>query len=311
MQLEKFDELVKRMQIHPSMLSQGAGLLAYRNKCTKEDIYMAKEIVRGNIARSSIGKMPKILIFDIETAPLKAFVWNLWKENIPLDRIISDYFIICWSAKWLYAPEVMSDCLTPEEIFAEDDSRIIKRLHELIDAADVVVTHNGNRFDIPRINTRFIVNGLNPPAPYFSVDTCAVARKQFGFSSNKLDALAKYLGYSPKLETNFDLWRRCLEGDEEALNYMVKYNKRDVTLLEEVYIKLKPWIKGHPNYGVFLDSSEPSCSNCGSDKLERIPNKFYYTQFNKYPLFRCTDCGAVVRGRKGIKVDVSTTGNLH
>lgn len=154
---------------------------------------------------------PKILIFDIETSPLKAYVWNLWKQNVHLDHILNEWFMICWSAKWLYSNEILGDVLTPEEAIEENDKRVCQSLWNLINEADIVVAHNGNRFDIPRMNARFIINGLNPTKPYYSVDTCLVAKKQFGFSSNKLDALATYFGFKHKLDTDFSLWKNVLK----------------------------------------------------------------------------------------------------
>lgn len=76
-----------------------------------------------------------------------------------------------------------------------------------------MIAHNGKKFDIPKINTRFIINGLNPPSPYKQIDTLEVARKQFGFSSNSLDALATFFGFDNKDPHDFILWKSCLNGD--------------------------------------------------------------------------------------------------
>lgn len=71
----------------------------------------------------------------------------------------------------------MSAVLTPEEVLREDDSRIMKLLWDLLNEAEIVVTHNGDKFDLPKINSRFIINNLPPTTPYFSVDTCKVCKK--------------------------------------------------------------------------------------------------------------------------------------
>lgn len=287
------DELVALIKQKPYLKGMGKGLISKRYHISQEDVIKAKNI-------ASLGRVtPKILIFDIETAPLKAYIWKLWKENIHLDQIINDWFCIAWSAKWLYNRDTMGNVLTPEEIAKEDDSRIMKSLWELINEADIVVTHNGNKFDIPRINSRFIINNLEPTKPYFSIDTCQIAKKQFGFSSNKLDALATYFNIEHKLDTDFNLWKRCLEGDKEALQYMLKYNKKDVEILEEVYLKLRPWIKNHPNISN-LTGQSMSCSNCGSQHLELLKGQYYFTSVGKYHLYKCKDCGAISRGRKSI-----------
>lgn len=298
----KLDEIVDLFRKKPYHLDMGKGLLSRRFHTTPETIMRAKAIVRG-------ARIPKILIFDIETAPMRAYVWRMWKENIAPCQVISDWFMIAWSAKWLYAGEVMGDVLTSKEAVAEDDSRIVKSLWKLIDAADIVVSHNGDRFDIPRMNARFIIHDLYPPKPYFSVDTCQTARRQFGFSSNRLDSLADYFGFDHKLDTDFSLWQKCLEGDSEALGYMSEYNKRDVTLLEEVYLKLRPWIRNHPNISNILQDMNV-CTVCGSYRLEKIEGE-YYTGVNRYELYRCKDCGAVIRGRKALPSVVGHVNNMR
>lgn len=285
-------QLTALMEQKPYLRKMGKGLLSKRYNISQDDVVRAKNLVKGK-------HIPKILIFDIETSPLKAYVWKLWKNNVNLDHIISEWFCIAWSAKWLYSTEVMGEVLTPEEVIREDDKRIISSLWDLINEADIVVAHNGNKFDIPRINTRFIIHDLPPTKPYFSIDTCLVARRQFGFSSNKLDALAGYFNIPHKLDTDFDLWKRCLQGDEEALEYMLKYNKMDVTILEEVYLRLRPWIKNHPNVSN-LNDDRCACAYCGSLNMEIQPEQWYYTSVGKYPIYRCEDCGGVSRGRKKI-----------
>lgn len=244
---------------------------------------------------------PKVLLFDTETAPMRAYVWNRWKQNIGLEATISEWFMLCWSAKWLYSGEIMGDKLTGEEAKREDDSRIMKSLWKLIDEADIVIAHNAKKADIPWMNSRFIINGLNPPKPYTIVDTLDVAKRQFGFSSNKLDALAGYFNIPHKLDTNFELWKRCCDGDDDALEYMFEYNKKDTAILELVYLKLRPWVKGGPNLSVYFDNDEITCSSCGSDDLEELDGQYYYTSVNKYKLYRCKHCGAITRGRLSIK----------
>ncbi len=285
-------QIVKRMEKKQYLIDMGAGKLSKWFKCSKEDIYEARKIIRN---KKVIAKKPKILIFDIETAPLKVYVWNRWKQNVYLPQTISEWFTLTWSAKWLFDGKIMSARLTSEEVKNEDDKRIVKELWTLFNEADMVVAHNGDKFDIPRMNSRFLVNGLNPTTPYHSIDTKKIAAKQFGFSSNKLDALAGYFGFEHKLDTDFELWVKCMNGDEKALEYMETYNKYDVELLENIYIKLRPWIKSHPNVGLYLDSEEPVCANCGSKHINKETQ--YYTSTGRYDVYRC-ECGALSRVRQ-------------
>ncbi len=113
--------------------------------------------------------------------------------------------MLCWSAKFVGSNEILSDRISSEEVLKEDDKRITTSLWHLLNEVDVVVAHNGKKFDVPKINTRFLLNGLPPTNQYMQIDTKEIACKQFGFSSNKLDALAIYFGYDRKLDTDFDL----------------------------------------------------------------------------------------------------------
>ena len=145
---------------------------------------------------------PKIFLFDIETAPMRAYVWGLWKQNIePNTQLSNDWFCLSWAGKWLFDHKIYSQRLTGDEALDEDDTRIIHGIWGKLNEADIVIAHNGWKFDIPRLNTRFIVNGLLPPLPYEVIDTLKVAKRSFAFSSNKLDMLNKSLGLERKQET--------------------------------------------------------------------------------------------------------------
>lgn len=291
--------LTKKFLDFPWYLDTGKGKLSKRFKVSPEEVEKAKALARDQIIRNKEG-FPKILVLDIETAPMAAWVWGRWKQNIYLEQTMSEWFMISWAAKWLLSADVVSDKLTPSEILAEEDKRIIKSLWYYVDTADIIITHNGNDFDLPRINSRFIVNGFPPPSPFKSIDTKIISARQFGFSSNKLDALAGYFGFDAKLQTEFDLWKRCMKGDAEALKYMDIYCKHDVVLLEEIYLKLRPWMKSHPNLGLYLNDAKNVCSACGSESIKLIPDKYFYTQVTKYPLYRCSSCTAISRGRKTV-----------
>jgi len=286
------EQIAEKFRNKPYMLDMGAGKLSKWLKVSKEEIKIAKKIARLPIHKSNL---PKILVLDIETAPVRAYVWRLWKQNVYLPQILSDWFMLTWSAKWLFSSEILSDKLTKEEVLAEDDKRITTSIWQLLEEADIVIAHNGDKYDLPKLNSRFIINDLKPPTPYQSIDTLKIAKKHFGFSSNKLDALANYFGFANKLDTGFELWAKCMKGDEEALAYMETYNKYDVELLEEVYLKLRPWMRSHPSVLIYGDLNERGCTCCGSTNL--IPTGEYKTSVSSFNTHRCSDCGSISRER--------------
>jgi DNA polymerase III epsilon subunit-like protein len=171
-------------------------------------------------------------------------------------------------------------------------------LWQLINKADIIIAHFANGFDVPLMNARFIINGMTPPSFYKVIDTKAVASRHFKFPSNKLDAIAGYFGLGSKIKTNFMLWRKCMEGDENALEEMRIYNIQDVELLEDVYLKLRPFIKSHPNLNLYMETNKHVCANCGNHNIKF--DSYYYTSVNKYEVYRCS-CGALSRLRTPIK----------
>lgn len=237
------------------------------------------------------GYIPSILILDIETAPAIAAVWGFWKQNIHMEQVKSDWFCISWAAKWLDDDNVMGSVLTKAEALTQDDKRIMKELYELINRADVVVAHNGEKFDIPRIKLRFLVHGFPPPHPFQVIDTLKVWRREFGSLSNKLDFLNGFVLNLPrKIETGgMELWNDCMNGDKAALAKMLEYNMNDVEILEHNYIAIRPWIHSHPNMSLY--QSETACPNCGSTHIHKEENIYYYTSVSKFQVYRCDNCG--------------------
>jgi len=151
------------------------------------------------------------------------------------------------------------------------------------------------KFDVRKLNTRFLLNGLPPPMPFQSIDTLVHAKRYFSFSSYKLDYMSKLLGGERKIKTSFDLWIRCVNGDNSALLEMEKYNRQDIVATEDLYMKLRPWLKASPNMGIYVETVKTVCPNCGSNDLEWKGH--YYTQAGRFNSFRCNSCTAIGRSR--------------
>ena len=89
-----------------------------------------------------------------------------------------------------------------------------------------------------------------------------------------------------------------MSGDSKSLNEMSEYNKQDVVALEDIYLKIRPYIKNHPNLCVLMDMDV--CSSCGSKNLEET-DSVYLTSASKYPVYRCMGCKTpYIRGRRNI-----------
>jgi hypothetical protein len=246
---------------------------------------------------------PKVLFLDIETSPSLAWIWSLWSEVKSMDFVEKNWYILCFAAKWLGEEETMYGSLPHYERYKTDptdDFDLVKDLASLLDEADIVVAHNAKKFDLPKINTRLVINGIQTPSQYKVVDTLLVARSNFKFTSNRLNDLSQFLGLGEKADTGgFDLWKMVMAGDRQAWDDMCDYCIHDVTLLEGIYHKLTPFAKGMPNFGIYMDGQEV-CTACGSKNIKA--NGHAYTKVGKYQRYICKDCGKSSRSRKNVVV---------
>lgn len=166
-------------------------------------------------AKPSTKQAPKILIFDIETAPIEAYVWGLFDQNIPLGMVKQHTTVLSWSAKWRGSDKVMYRDQR-DQANVRDDKEILKVIRDLLDEADIVITQNGKKFDQKKLNYRFVVHNIKPPSPFKHIDTLVIAKKHFGFDSNKLAHMTQLLCKNFKKQDHGEfagekLWVECLK----------------------------------------------------------------------------------------------------
>lgn len=244
-------------------------------------------------AAGVIGDESKILLLDIETAPNRAYFWGaVYKQNINPDFIDANGHVLCWTAKWLGSKEVIFHRLTDK-----NHRKLLQPMQKLLSEAHAVVHYNGQKFDIPTLNKEFLVHGLKPPSPYKQVDLLKTMWQTFLFPSNKLDYICKTLEIGGKLRHEGpELWLECMRDNAEAWAKMEAYNRRDVELLEQLYKRLLPWIKGHPNRGA--SNNDPVCPSCGS--FDYVRDGDHRAQVLKYQRYQCSDCGTWFRSNRSI-----------
>ena len=194
--------------------------------------------------------LPKVLIVDIETKPVKAYVWAMFDQNIPLNMIIEDGSILSWSAKYLGEDKVYySDMRGKEKNLLNDKSMLIP-LWKLMNDSDIICGQNSDAFDIKKINARFIEHDLGAVDQFKTIDTVKIARRYFGFLSNKLEHLSKKLNKKHTKSAHndfpgFSLWDECMKGNKAAWCHMEKYNKLDVLATEEIFLAMAPYVKNN------------------------------------------------------------------
>lgn len=232
----------------------------------------------------------RVLLYDVESSPNLAYVWGKYEQNA-LGDFVKERQIISFAWKWLGEKQVHVLALPSFKSYArfpENNRALILKLHALFSQADIIVGHNIDDFDDKMANTDFIKHGLQPPPPHKTVDTLKVARSKFRFNSNKLDDLGAFLKLGRKIKHDgFGLWVRCLAGNNKAWSLMKRYNKNDVTLLERIYLRIRPWMTNHPNMTA-LDGKE-ACPTCRSKNIKR--SGWLVLQNTKKQRFACKDCG--------------------
>lgn len=237
----------------------------------------------------------KVLILDIETAPKLAHVWGLFQQNVGLNQLVADMYIMAVAGKWLGA----DNCGYAEARTEADEAALAAKVWKWVDEADILVGHNMRRFDLPHLYAAFARAGLPPPSPVKVVDTLEICKRHFKFTSNRLEFIAKALKVPEKSgHKEFPghlLWSECLKGNKAAWAEMKAYNVQDVLTTEHVYLKVRPYAAGHPAVNVENPGEEHTCPTCGSASVQR--RGYATTKVGKYSRYQCGSCGAWSRTR--------------
>lgn len=238
---------------------------------------------------------PRLLVYDIETSPSVCYSFSMWQTNITSEKMIKPSEVMCFAAQWVGEDEVIYRS-------THDDGRaaMVEKAHRLFSEADVLIGWNSIKFDTKHLNREFILAGLGPPAPYRQVDLMRAVKSRFNFSHNGLDYICSQLGLERKQKhgefAGFDLWLQCLAGNDKAWKVLREYCVNDTAIITAAYLKLLPWVSGHPSWGAFL--GEDVCVNCGSESLAK--EGFAYTSTSRYQRLRCRSCGKYSRSTKKI-----------
>lgn len=166
----------------------------------------------------------KVLFYDCETSPFRAWLWRVGsKISVGHDQIVDGdrTDVICVAWKWLGESKVHS---LNWGLKAQDSSTLIKEFTKVVESADLVIGHNGDAFDTKQINTQRLLHNQPPIAWPTSDDTLKQMRKHFAFPSFKLDYLAKTLAGAGKSPMAFRDWIDIVQYKKaKKLKKMIKY----------------------------------------------------------------------------------------
>jgi len=248
----------------------------------------------------------KILTLDIET---QRGVWESFAPKVdflPAARCLVPPRILCAAGKW-----VGDDSVLFTRAWRDDDddamTKMLTTIHKWLNDADIIITYNGDRFDLTWCEQACSAIGLPRIRPYKSIDLIKLARRKFGqgLTYKSLDWSSRiYLRESKLAHGGRDLWHDIRHGtreqQREAQKTMKAYNIRDVELTErlwlEVYLPYSPINLGL--YQAHADDDELlACTTCGTaGKL--IRDGLTYTGAFGYQLYRCESCGGISRGKR-------------
>ena len=245
------------------------------------------------------GVRNKILILDVERLPgISRQYW--WDRGDLKNRYIhyetverSPRTTIC-CAKWYDSPDVIQ--------LAEWDkggrAKFLRKIHELMTGADIIVGHNLDQADVPWLAGDLYIEANLPPLPPFkTVDTLKVLRKQFksGAPFKGLDAFCQIVGIPNKTD-RYDreaMERAVADKSIEDRDRLLAYCVGDVLATQGLYDYLRPFITNHP--ALFIDGKDKLtvCNRCGNE-TEPIPRR-YVANIMSYSMRRCTSCLAYSR----------------
>ncbi len=229
----------------------------------------------------------KRLFFDIETSPNMVFSWNVGnKLSIGYDNIIQERAIICICWKWEHEKKVHS--LTWDK---GCDKKMLEKFIKVMNEAGEILGHNSINFDEKWVRTRCLFHNIPMFPSYQSLDTLRLARSGFRFNSNRLDYIGKYLNLGEKMDNGgLRTWKEIvLNNSQVAMDRMVKYCKKDVLLLENIYKRLKRYTHHKTHIGVIMGKGKCSCPECGSDKTHVSKTRYSATGAVKKQL-ECKSC---------------------
>lgn len=242
---------------------------------------------------------PKIILFDLEIIPDLPKALKYWTKlsSFPGKTLRASVSSICCIG-WKVFGEKKINCINawdfPEwKKDVNNDKRVLEAFLKEVRDADCIVTHNGKNFDLKHLQTRLLLHGLELLDKELKHgDTKAASSGRFYFIDNKLQTLGEELFNERKLDhEGWDLWVAVHGRDPKALKTMETYCKQDVNLLEKVFRKFRPLMKGLPNHNLFSPYKENVCPTCGSSRL--IQDGKRRTRTKTYKRLRCNDCGSV------------------
>jgi len=190
----------------------------------------------------------------------------LW--DIESTGLVADFgTILCVGYKWLgektvHVPSIMDYPGWRDD--PTDDKRLIKDFRDILMQADMIITYNGKRFDVPFVTAKLLEHNLPllPNIPH--VDLYFTVKSNLRISRKSLQNVSYYIrSGAEKTAVEGRIWKKAQGGDKASIHYIKRHCVADVEVLERCYMKLRPLCRMHPRVNGY-----GTCRYCGSDKLQ-------------------------------------------
>lgn len=272
----ELEEIKNFLRNKPGYLKEGGKRLrnVLQNRGFTTTITICKEALRqvrlekNETSELILNNEGKILIYDLETSPNIGWFWRAgYKQNIQPNQIVKERAIICVSYKWLGEDQVYNLSWDKNQ----DDKFLIEQFVNVLNEADLIIAHNGDRFDIKWLKTRALFHRIPTLPNYKQFDTLKVAKSKLYLNSNRLDYISKFLGFEGKIQTTPDLWNKVVMlNDRKAMNDMLDYCDEDVRQLEKVYNELKHLDNPRIHAGVLQGKTKQTSPITGSVNIKHV-----------------------------------------
>lgn len=298
----KYDDLTKHQILYLSGAGFSGRQIAYELGLSKSGVndFLNRTGNRVNGANLPKGKGPRILYIDIETAAAQVLAFGRYDVNITENHVLvpGDWLL---SVSYAFNDEPVGGIgLSRQSVLSQDDSELVCLVYELMENADVVIAHNGKKFDFKILQARALAHNLGVLPSVKFVDTLKLAKAKIKVPSFSLDSMCAYFGIDRKIQTEgIGLWKRVQSGDTDAMVEMIRYNVQDVVILRDLYKKIASLGDSGYNAALYFNDDISRCKACGSHNIAET-GRTVETGQNSYAEVECLDCGAKARKKQSL-----------
>lgn len=214
----------------------------------------------------------KVMIYDIETSQAEFKQWWTGKRYVSHDRMIKEPVVISIAWKWLGEDDVHTDHW---DMKTHSDRELMNRFLKEYNKADVVIGQNNDRFDNRWINARALKHGLYVNTFVRSFDIMKQGKRLFRLPSYSMAFMTKFLGITQKQShEGIFMWDMIEDGtpkeQKEYMDKMLDYNIGDIISTEEMYYKMRPYMRQVSHLGALEGKGKYSCPECGGNNIELV-----------------------------------------